>query len=116
MKKRFLTMIVALILVAMALCLYSCASPEKSIVGTWKHETTILGVATETTYTFNEDGSGTKSNMLDIDFKYHFTEDKLVITTSTLGIKNTEEYSFEFDGDKLVLTNEKDTMDLKKVK
>lgn len=69
-----------------------------------KNQTTVLGVVTETTYTFNEDGTGTKSNVLDINFAYLFEKEELLITTSTLGIENTEKYSFDFNGDKLVLT------------
>ena len=108
--------IACLLLVVMVFALCSCAAPEKSIVGTWKNQTTVLGVVTETTYTFNEDGTGTKSNVLDINFTYSFEEEKLLITTSTLGIENTEKYSFDFNGDKLVLTGEKETIELEKVK
>jgi uncharacterized lipoprotein YehR (DUF1307 family) len=108
--------IVAVMLVfVMMLGLCSCASPEKSIIGTWKHQSTVLGVVTETTYIFNEDGTGEKSSVIDVAFTYSFSDDKLLIKTSTLGIENTEVYSYEFSGDKLVLTGEKDTIDLQKV-
>lgn len=107
--------IVSVLAVMMALVLCSCVSPEKSIVGTWKSQNTVLGIVTETTYIFNEDGSGKLSNVLDIDFTYSFSEDKLLITTSALGIENTTEYSFAFDGNKLVLTSDSDTIELEKV-
>lgn len=108
--------IAGLLLVVMIFALCSCTAPEKSIVGTWKNQTTVLGVVTETTYTFNGDGTGTKSNVFDIDFTYSFEEEKLLITTSTLGIENTEKYSYDFSGDKLVLTGDSGTIDLEKVK
>ena len=106
----------ALLVVVLVCTLASCVVAEKAIVGVWKNQTTVLGVVTEKTYTFNEDGTGTKSNVLDINFTYSFEEEKLLITTTTLGIENTEKYSFDFNGDKLVLTGEKVTIDLEKVK
>ena len=108
--------IALLMVIVMALSLFACAKPAERILGVWKHQSSILGVVTETTYTFNEDGTGTKTNVLEIKFTYAITEDKLLMTTSTLGIENTEEYSFEFKGDQLVLTGEKDTLTLQKVK
>lgn len=104
------------LVVVMALSLLACAKPAEKILGSWKHQSSVLGVVTETTYTFSEDGTGTKTNVLEIKFTYVITEDKLLMTTSTLGIENTEEYSYEFDGDQLVLTGEKDTLTLQKVK
>lgn len=104
------------LVIVMALCLFSCAKPAEKILGSWKYQSSVLGVVTETTYVFNEDGTGSKTNVLEIKFTYAITEDKLLITTSTLGIENTEEYSYEFSGDELVLTGEKDTLTLQKVK
>lgn len=105
-----------MLVIVLALSLLACAKPSEAILGTWKHQSTILGVVTETTYVFNEDGTGSKTNVLEIKFTYAITEEKLIITTSALGIENTEEYTYEFDGDKLVLTGEKDTLVLEKVK
>lgn len=93
----------------------ACASAEKSIVGTWKSQKTVLGVVTETTYIFNEDGTGSKSTVFTTDFTYSFSDDKLLITTSTLGIKSTDEYEFSFDGDKLILKDGEDIIELNKV-
>ncbi len=105
-----------LLLAVMVLGLCACAAPEKAIVGTWKNQSTVLGVVTETTFTFNEDGTGTKSSVLDVDFTYSIEEETLLITTSALGIEYTEKYSFDFKINKLVLTGEKDTIELEKVK
>ena len=111
MKKVFAFLLAVLMVAGLCAC-----SPEKSIVGSWKHQTTVLGVVTETVYTFNEDGTGKISSVVDVSFTYEFSDDKLLITTSTLGIKNTEEYSYEFSGSKLALTGDKDTISLEKVK
>ena len=105
-----------LLVVFTALSLFACAGPEKAIVGTWSHQSSVLGVVTEITYTFNEDGTGTKSNVIDIDFTYSFSDDKLLITTSTLGIENTEEFFYELSANKLVLRGKKDTIEFQKVK
>lgn len=103
------------LVISMILVLCACATPEKSIVGTWKSQSSVLGIVTETTYTFNEDGTGSLTNVFSVDFTYSFSEDKLLITTSTLGIENTEEYTFKFSGDTLVLTGAKETLHLEKV-
>lgn len=104
------------LLIVMLLGLCACTALEKSIVGTWKNQSTVLGIVTETIYTFNEDGTGSKTNIVSVSFTYSFSEEKLLITTSTLGIENTEEYTFDFKGNKLVLTGERDTIELEKVK
>lgn len=96
--------ILAVVLV-MALGLAVCAcTPQKQIVGTWKNQETVLGVVVETTYVFNEDGTGTMKSVVPIEFEYSFDNDKLLITTNTLGIKNTTEYTFDFSGKILTLT------------
>jgi len=105
-----------LLLFVMMISLCACTITEKAIVGTWKSQSSILGVVTETIYTFNEDGTGTKSNVLDVDFTYAFSDEKLLITTSVLGVASTEEFSYEFGWEKVVLTGEDNTIVLEKVK
>lgn len=112
MKKILSVLLVCVLVVTMA----SCTFPEVSVVGTWKHTSTVLGVVTESTYTFNEDGTGKISGVLDVDFTYAFSKEELFITTSPLGIEITEKYTFEFKEDKLILTNGKTTLELVKVK
>lgn len=106
--------IAALLVMVLVLTLCSCASPEKAIVGTWKSQNTVLGVVTETKYVFNEDGTGTMTNIIDIGFTYAFVDEKLVITTETLGIQSSTEYTYQFDGSKLTLRNDNDTINLEK--
>ena len=105
----------ALLLVILVSMMCAC-SPEKKIVGTWRYQDKVLGIVnTETTYDFNEDGTGTKSTVLDVDFKYSFFDDKLRITTTVLGIESTDEYTYEFKNDKLTLKNDKETITLDRV-
>ena len=103
--------------VVIALCLLcSCGSPEKTIIGSWKYQTSVLGVVTETTYTFNEDGTGSMNAIIGIAFEYSFSGDKLFITTNLLGMENTDEYVYKFDGkDKLTLTKGGESMTLERV-
>ena len=112
MKKIIAGVLLFMILVGMM-----CAcSPEKKLVGTWRYQEKVLGIVnTETTYVFKEDGTGTKTTVLDVDFKYSFFDDKLRITTTVLGIENTEEYTYEIKNDKLTLKNDKETISLERV-
>ena len=106
-----------LLAVVVVLTLCSCvALDEKAIIGTWKNQNTVLGVVTETEYVFNEDGTGSITNLVSVPFTHSFEEGKLIITTSTLGIKNTTEYSYDFEKDSLTLTDDSDTIKLEKVK
>lgn len=112
MKKILASLLIAVML--LSLC--ACVPAKLFIVGQWKSQTKVLGVVTETVYTFNKDGTGTKSNVLDIPFTYSFSEDKLLITTTALGIEITEAYSYDFSVGKLVLTGETETINLEKMK
>lgn len=107
--------IAALVLVVvMVFMLSACLAPKLAIVGTWKSEETVLGVVTQTSYTFNEDGTGEMTGVLTVPFTYIFTEDKLCITTKVIGIENTTSYTYQFSGKKLTLTGEKETLVLEK--
>ena len=106
---------IALVLV-LACLLCACGVSQRSLVGSWKYQQTVLGVVTETTYVFNEDGTGTIKNIVDVNFTYTLTEDQLEITTTVLGISATESYTVRFEGGQLILSNEKDTMRLEKIK
>ncbi len=113
MKKIIAIVLVAVLFVGIMLT--SC-SAEKSIIGTWKSQNSIAGIVTETTYVFNEDGTGTRKTVLDIKFTYEFVEDKLNITTETLGVEFVEEYTYDFSSSNtLTLTDEKGTITLNKV-
>ena len=110
--------ILAVVLVAVLALAFCACFPEKQIIGTWKNQETVLGVVVETTYVFNEDGTGTMSvgNVVPVELEYSFKDDKLNITVNTLGIKTTTEYSFDFKGDELTLTNGSNSIKLVKQK
>jgi len=107
----------AILFVILTACnLFACApKPEKMIVGTWKQQSSILGVPTETTYEFFENGTGTKSTLLEVSFSYEFSGEKLLITTELLGVENIDAYSYRFDGNQLILTGTKETLTLQRV-
>lgn len=112
--KKIIICFIAIVL--MAFSLSSCGSPQKNIVGSWKYQSTVLGVVTETTYKFNDDGKGSMNAVVNVAFTYSLSEDSLYITTNLLGFENTEEYTFEFDGSKkLILTQGEETMILEKI-
>ena len=67
----------------------------------------------------NEDGTGTIEGLLDIklDMNYTIEDDILTVTTEILGMETDNEYGFEFNGDKLLLTDSSGTTTvLEKVK
>ena len=103
------------LVIVMMLTLCAC-TPEKKILGTWAHETQILDVILTATYTFREDGTGVRSTVVDVDFTYTIDGDVLRITTVTLGISHTDTYTYAFDGDHLILTENGTTTTLTKVK
>ena len=100
----------------MAACLLcACGQMAKvSIVGTWKSQKTILGVITETTYMFREDGTGNRKGVLETDFTYELDGDQLRLTFEVLSIKTVEEYAYDFEGDVLTLVGENDTIHLER--
>ena len=105
-----------LLVILVALQCFSCApKPEKMILGTWKSQGSLLGVATETTYEFFENGTGTKSTLVEVSFKYEFAGDKLLITSTLLGIEDIDAYFYEFDGDRLILTDTDENLILQKI-
>lgn len=110
--------IASLLLLATLLTLFaSCSNPQDKILGTWKNEATALGIPTETTFEFKEDGSGVKTLPLGIPspFTYVFENEKLVMTFDVLGIQTTYEYDYLFEGDSLLtLTKDNEVIELKR--
>lgn len=110
MKKTLL-----LILCALAVLLSSCMIPSKMIVGEWTSNQSLLGVEVETTYVFNEDGTGEiKTFGLSQGITYEINGDKLNVSTELLGVKNTEVYEYTFEGDTLTLVGDNATLTLTK--
>lgn len=106
---------IALVLVLVCL-LSACGVTQRSLVGTWKCQQTVMTLVTEVTYEFREDGTGCMNNVVDIDFTYTLQDDQLQLTTSVLGITNTESYTVSFDGGDLLLVSGSETLRLEKVK
>lgn len=109
LTRKLVILLVTVLLLTATLC--ACSSAEKDILGTWEHSTTTLGITTSTTFTFNEDGTGTKTTLLDVvatEFTYEIKDDTLIVTTNVLGIKDATVYRFAIDGDKLTLTDNSD--------
>lgn len=111
--KKILCSVMVLCLVFTCLCSCQGAFYEKRIVGEWTTKTNILGsgVVTETTYVFNEDKTGSVSGILGLDIATTYTIDEtnLVIVTDTALLQQTFSYTYEFDGDLLILTDSEGT-------
>lgn len=95
---------VCILVVSFAGC---AAISEKLIVGEWTANTSILGISTETTYVFNEDGTGSLSTVMGIEIAIDYTidEENLIIITDTPALQKTFKYVYEFEEDNLVLTD-----------
>ncbi len=106
--KKFLTVTIAVIMIAVTLFGCTDVMAEKMIVGTWTAETNILGVVAETEYSFYEDGTGSMTTMLGIGIAIDYTidEEKIIITTDTPTIQKTDIYTYEFVEDQLILTSD----------
>lgn len=111
MKRKSIIALLLLVVLVLSAC-----TPQKLIVGTWKSQETVLGVVTETSYTFNEDGTGTMTSVLGVEVAITYTidEDLLTVKTDVLGVESTESYTYEFSGDQLILTNNDGSMTLTK--
>lgn len=105
--KKILSAFVALLVIIIGLSGCTDALGEQLIIGTWSTQTNILGVVTETEYTFNEDGTGSMSTVLGIGIATTYTidEDKIIIITDTPTLQKTFTYTYEFVEDTLVLTD-----------
>lgn len=103
--------IAAVLVVVMLLSLTAC-TPQKKVLGTWKQTDALIS----TTYTFNDDGTGVRSLGVNVNFTYTIDDEFLKITTTAAGFSYTETYTYVFDGDKLTLTSDLQTIELTKVK
>ncbi len=119
MKKIKLIAIVAAVLFVLAAC-----SAQDRIVGTWKSQTTVLGVVTEQEYVFNEDGTGSTPGILGIPAAMTYTIDgnSLVVKNAVLdaaeeivGKDLSTTYTVEFGIDTLTLID-KDGEEIKLTK
>jgi len=93
-----LILVLAVVLVG-AFLLVGCGGGSDDIYGTWLRDSDG-----ETTYTFNEDGTGA----FDIGFavlEFDWTEDSGVIRIANEEQNVTDALEFSVDGDTLTLTN-----------
>ena len=104
-----IAIITAIILIIASLA--ACSGNEDRIVGTWKHqETGLLGIVTETSYTFSEDGSGSVTALgVPAAFTYTLEKDELCLTFTVLGVSTTSEYTVSISGDTLKMTDKNGT-------
>ena len=113
MRKAVAMILIAAVVIGLAAC-----SAEQKILGTWKNQTSALGVVVETTYTFREDGTGTLSTFLvsGLEFTYSISGEELIISTGILGMESQTKYQISFRGDELTMTSEGEALTLVKVK
>lgn len=110
MKAKISMLLVAVILVC-TLAFAACSAQDK-IVGTWTSQQTTLGVVTESSIVFNEDGSGSVTGLLGLtgNMTYVINENIITVTYNILGVETTKNYSFAVKGDTLTLTEDATTV------
>ncbi|MBR6535459.1 MAG: hypothetical protein IKT65_07755 [Clostridia bacterium] len=111
--KKILSIIIITCIALSTCALCSCKSAEENIVGTWTNQTTVFGVVTENSYTFNEDGTGKSTTVLGVGlgFDYTIDGDMLTLKYSVFGIEaSTKNYTFKISGDKLTLNDGDETV------
>ena len=104
------------LLLTLLLFLCSCGL-ENAIVGTWTSEETVLGITAKTSYTFEKDGTGSVSTVLDVNVPFTYTVEKntLTITKSVLGVvADKDVYKISIRGG--VLSMDSDTLSLRLTK
>ncbi|MBO4277908.1 MAG: hypothetical protein J5925_05890 [Clostridia bacterium] len=98
--------VIALMLVALMLvpALVSCGS-NGDFVGTWE-EVDENGESKGETLTLANDGTGSVSSSgVSGSVKWDVSGDKITLTVSLCGMTETNEYTYEFSGDNLILTD-----------
>ena len=98
MKKTTRILSLCLALILMASLLAACSS-NSEFVGTWKEE------GSDTKLVLASDGSGSVSEQgVSGSVKWNVEGDKVFITVSICGMSETDEYTYEFSGDTMTLT------------
>lgn len=100
--KRVLALVIALILVV---ALFAGCTENDILVGTWVCEKDGIELAS---YTFNEDGTGTRSIFGAEDQSFTYTLSGSSLTVTVLG--KAENYSITADSSTLTLTGKGDPM------
>ena len=110
MKAKISMLLVAVILVC-TLAFAACSAQDK-IIGTGTSQQTTLGVVTESSIVFHEDGTGSVSGLLGItgNMTYVINDDVLTVTFNVFGVETTKNYTFAIKGDTLSLTEDATTV------
>ncbi len=97
--------IIALLLVVCTLFIFASCSAEAKLKGTWVMETDVLGLATvKSSYTFNDDGTGSASlSAASFDFTYAVEDGNLILTYNIFGVEKVDTIAYTVDGDKLTI-------------
>ena len=98
--KKYKVLLVTLVLIAAVFIITGCGEKE-TLTGKWNSTD-----GSNTTYQFNEDGTGVEKKGDEISMNITYTTDgnKITIMKEVLGQKQSEEYTYELETKKLKLT------------
>lgn len=104
--KKVISLISLCLVAVILVSSFSSCSNKKKFVGTWD-EYDSEGNPTGTTLVLANDGTGSaKSDGISGSVTWSVEEDKLFLTLSMCGVTDTQEYTYKFSGDKLILIDE----------
>lgn len=105
MKKTMRIVALCLAVVMMLALFAGCSGEEKKFIGTW-YELDEEGNKIESKLVFAKGGEGTVSEEgISGSLKWSVSGDKLTLTVSLCGMEETKECTYEFSGDKLIITD-----------
>ena len=101
--RRSISIVFICLVVVMLICLLSACDANKKFVGTWKQD------ETGETLVLANDGTGSISVSGEYDISGSVTwsveNDKIFLSVSLCGMSETQEYTYKFSGDTMILTN-----------
>lgn len=114
-KSKWIAVCLAMVMLLVVLC--GCSS-KNAMIGTWIQRESLLGIAMDTTYTFEKDGTGIIGTSIgaNIIMTYTVEGDQLTIVYNLLGVENRTAYTFEIKNDTLTMVSGEETLHLSRVK
>ena len=106
MKRLISILSLCLVAVVLVSSLLSCDGVEKKFVGTWESVESDAESESETLVLANDGTGSIESDGMSGSVSWSVDGDKAFFTVSMCGMTETQEYTYEFDGDKMILTDE----------
>ena len=106
--KKFIRIIALCLVAVMLMSSFASCGNKRKFVGTWQELDEDGEVSSDSeTIVLANDGTGSASaDGLTASVKWSVEKDKLFVTISVCGVTETEEYTYKFSGNKMILTDQ----------